>query len=396
MVNSDVFLKKTKALRSAKFIGSFQDLPHYPVLNDDAAKKVLETATGEIRALFEEHPSLRSGERTPHWLRQTQIRLDACLGNGRFSSVYQIKTIRSEDSKIYKAGDLVVKVLRPEITGKLNTLASRLVGLAKEGYILAQLQHEHIIDIQAWTPTGVYGVSSGRADAFFLVLPRLHKTLSDRIDAWVKNTKKLRFAIHKREKKKMSLWEDRLEVILPLADALRHLHERNILHRDVKPDNIGFTSEGVLKLFDFDMARLLPGSAKPDETFELTNYVGSMRYQSPECGLGEKYNCKSDTYAFALICHELISLKKPYADIASGDHHDLVFCTGLRPEIPPGWSEDLVDLIQAGWSRDLSIRPSMAKMHELLTLLVPNLSGDDFTYPNTKGRLRRIPLNSGT
>merc|ERR1711937_320691 len=85
---------------------------------------------------------------------------------------------------------------------------------------------------------------------------------------------------------KTELLAERLDVAQQLADAIAYLHSKNVLHRDLKPDNIGFDIHGDLKVFDFDIARVCPTSedtggiamstrrlsrdSKEDETFLMT------------------------------------------------------------------------------------------------------------------------------
>ncbi len=80
---------------------------------------------------------------------------------------------------------------------------------------------------------------------------------------------------------------ERSEVLLDLAKRIAYLHSRRILHRDLKPCNIGFDHDGVLNLFDFDVSRLVPFCNNPNkEVFWLTRRVGSPRYMSPEMAQG--------------------------------------------------------------------------------------------------------------
>jgi serine/threonine protein kinase len=151
-----------------------------------------------------------------------------------------------------------------------------------------------------------------------------------------------------------------------LADALEYLHSFNILHRDIKPSNIGFDPTGSLKVFDFDLARLVPESSTPDETFALTSKAGSLRYMSPECGKGEPYNLKSDVYSFSLLLYEIMSLKEPYVKLNAEKQELRVFREGLRPKISSSWPVEVQNLLHRGWSQKISERPSM---NEVLTIL---------------------------
>ena len=183
---------------------------------------------------------------------------------------------------------------------------------------------------------------------------------------------------------KTDLLAERLDVTQQLADAIAYLHSQNVLHRDLKPDNIGFDIHGDLKVFDFDIARVCPTSedvggmgvstrrlskdSEEDETFLMTQKVGSPRYMSPECARREPYNLKADVYSFAVLAHQIITLQKPYDDITDEDHDDLVFVKGVRPFIPVGLPNSTKELFNFAWSHTISERPNMETVRQVLSL----------------------------
>merc|ERR1711981_1339117 len=88
---------------------------------------------------------------------------------------------------------------------------------------------------------------------------------------------------------RVELLDERIDVALQLADAIKYLHEQNVIHRDLKPDNIGFDARsGALKVFDFDIARRVPATRAQAENneeedddallYRMTRAVGSPRY----------------------------------------------------------------------------------------------------------------------
>jgi serine/threonine protein kinase len=376
MVNKAVFLEKTEALRSSKYIGNFEGHNAvHSILPDDLSKAIVKQALQRLKKSSIDDAYIRSKEETVGWLRHPQIHLGDFLGKGAFSSVYAVKYIRSQDRKMYSANDVVVKFIRPEIAEKPRMLAATAADLVKEGLMLASMSHENVISVKAWTPTGLSAFYSGRADSFFLVLERLQETLKERLQRWAQVSKKLKYTIQHRGKRKVAFLKQQLDVVLTLAEAVKYVHSQGILHRDLKPDNIGFHHNGTLKLFDFDVSRTLPesSSAIPDETFAMTHKRGSCRYMSPECALGQEYNLKSDVYSFSVLCHEIMSLEKPYNDIRSDLHHDLVFCFGARPLLPDSWPEGIKSLLRCCFSADISLRPSMEEAHRILEREIPRM-----------------------
>lgn len=125
------------------------------------------------------------------------------------------------------------------------------------------------------------------------------------------------------DQEQIRFWKLRLDLLKDLCGAVAFLHSQRIIHRDLKPDNVGFDKKGTLKVFDFDVSRILPNQANwgdyRNETFKMTRKVGSPRYMSPEVAKGEHYNEKADVYALALLAYEILTLKRPFDSLSSKD-----------------------------------------------------------------------------
>ncbi|MGH7171010.1 MAG: serine/threonine-protein kinase [Gemmataceae bacterium] len=108
---------------------------------------------------------------------------------------------------------------------------------------------------------------------------------------------------------------DAVHIALDVARALEHAHSRNIVHRDIKPDNILITRSGVSKLLDLGLARRL------DETSHLTaarQGFGTTYYMPYEQAINAKYaDGRSDIYALGSTLYHLITGSVPFA----GDNH---------------------------------------------------------------------------
>ena len=85
---------------------------------------------------------------------------------------------------------------------------------------------------------------------------------------------------------------------------LEHLHERNIVYRDLKPENLMIDEEGYLKLIDFGTAKALDG-----KTFTL---VGTPQYMAPEIILGKGYGLSADLWSLGIITYELVTKRVPF------------------------------------------------------------------------------------
>jgi serine/threonine protein kinase len=369
-------------------------------------------------------------------LLHSQIELGDKIGEGSFSNVFAIKSLhanndndrllsrlrrsRSQDERSSNRSSsmnnqddennnpipsrLVIKILKPSLIRRPSSLSICAADLVKEGAILASLgSHPNVVSLVAWTPTGLGGFGNSdcgiRHDSFFLVLSRLEKTLQDQLVEWRSDARELKAtmvcskanndnATTRQKEKTECCWQERFLIMKDLANAIKHVHSKGIIHRDLKPNNIGFDSSGTLKLFDFDVSRILPEDAKrysssssssrfsskssrcenENTTFRLTQHVGTQRYMSPECARGDPYNAKADVYAFGLVCHEILSVKLPFAEFCrSEDHYKSVFLEHARPSLPRRWPKALRNFLSNCWSDALSNRPTMEKAFGFLS-----------------------------
>ena len=117
--------------------------------------------------------------------------------------------------------------------------------------------------------------------------------------------------------------------------------------------NIGFDSAGTLKIFDFDLARVLPKTNDKDETFQLTAKVGSPRYMAPEVVNGEPYNLKADVFSFGLLAYQIITGKTPFRGIQFD-------WSKSNSKIPKTWTSDVRFVLERAHAASFRDRPTMA------------------------------------
>ena len=174
-----------------------------------------------------------------------------------------------------------------------------------------------------------------------------------------------------------------LEVVdlgVTLAGALAALHAKGMLHRDVKPANIGFTAEGVPKLLDFGLVQMLeeaevellapagqlgdPQSARERARLTRTDHVvGTPFYLSPQLLQGGKPSPAQDLWSLAVVLWEALAGRHPLrhltfeealGEIVLGKVPHLL---DARPDCP----QPLADLVMRGLAQDPASRPESAR-----------------------------------
>ncbi len=102
-------------------------------------------------------------------------------------------------------------------------------------------------------------------------------------------------------------WEEALSLVDQICEALENAHEYNIVHRDIKPQNIMLTDSGQLKVLDFGIAR-----ARMLPSLTQSGFVGSPYYISPEQAMGEDVDIRSDIYSCGIVLYEILSGRVPF------------------------------------------------------------------------------------
>ena len=115
------------------------------------------------------------------------------------------------------------------------------------------------------------------------------------------------------DRKRLSVRE-RLKLFKTVCDAVRHAQRNLVVHRDLKPGNILVTDDGVVKLLDFGIAKLLEADSDPITAFHTTGRLGPFTpaYAAPEQVLGKPINAGTDVYALGVILYELLTGRRPY------------------------------------------------------------------------------------
>jgi len=120
---------------------------------------------------------------------------------------------------------------------------------------------------------------------------------------------------------------DALKIMLAVADALIYVHNRNIIHRDLKASNIKLTPEGALKLLDFGIAKL----KSSEGLTEAGHVIGTVDYMAPEQVRGEVLDARTDIWAAGILLYEMVTGARPFAARSAYDVYKAIVDTGYTP-----------------------------------------------------------------
>ena len=154
-----------------------------------------------------------------------------------------------------------------------------------------------------------------------------------------------------------------LNWFVQLCFAIKYIHSKNILHRDLKLSNIFLTSKGNIKLGDFGIAKIL--SSKDELTKTL---VGTPYYLSPELCLKKPYNYKSDIWSLGCILYEMMYLKHAFEADSIGELVLNILQGNYNTNINAGFSDSVINLLKSILVINPKYRPSIEQILNKLVL----------------------------
>ncbi len=143
-------------------------------------------------------------------------------------------------------------------------------------------------------------------------------------------------------------WKDALHFVTQILRALQHAHDKGIVHRDIKPQNIMLFTDGTIKVMDFGIARFsrIDGKTLSDKT------IGSVHYISPEQARGDMTDERSDIYSVGVMLYEMLTGRKPFEGenpVAVALKHmqeDAVEPREIMPSIPEALEEIVIHAME--------------------------------------------------
>lgn len=261
-----------------------------------------------------------------------RYRLLELIGEGGMALVY-----KAEDSLLCRA--VAVKILRPQYASD----AEFVERFHREAKAAASLSHPNVVNI----------FDVGKEDnTDYIVMEYIP---GDNLKDLIKRDAPMAM-------------ERALDITRQIGEALHHAHQRNIIHRDIKPHNILVTPEGQIKVTDFGIARAISASS-----FTQTGMVvGSVQYSSPEQVKGGVVGPQSDLYSLGCVLYELLTGTIPFqgdTSISIAMQHlqgSLVSIRELRPEIPT----PVVKIVEQAMAKEITERyPSALAMLKDINLI---------------------------
>ncbi|XP_047326085.1 serine/threonine-protein kinase STY13-like [Impatiens glandulifera] len=165
----------------------------------------------------------------------------------------------------------------------------------------------------------------------------------------------------KNSRKKLTL-KVVIKLALDLSRGLSYLHSKNIVHRDVKTENMLLDSQGNLKIVDFGVARV-----EASNQSEMSVHTGTLGYMAPEVMEGTPYGHKCDVFSFGICLWEIYSCDMPpYPNDSLTEFSNAVVRKNLRPHVPRCCPKSLRSIMKKCWDKIPNNRPEMEEVVRLL------------------------------
>ena len=262
-----------------------------------------------------------------------RYRIEDRIGAGGMSTVY-----RAFDETLER--QVAIKILHSDISSD----DAALERFRREARTVAQLSHPHVVMV----------IDAGEDEGHpYIVFEHVRgETLKDRI----RREGPLRIS-------------EAVAYAIEIGRALQAAHERGLVHRDVKPQNVLIDDEGRAKVTDFGIALGL----EQNQLTAAGKVIGTTDYVSPEQAMGHEVSGQSDVYSLGIVLYEMLVGEVPF----SGESHVSVAMKHVREGMPdvqrrrPEVSAALAAVLERATAKDLASRyPTMADfVHELEEVL---------------------------
>ncbi|WZY92556.1 hypothetical protein YC2023_064885 [Brassica napus] len=276
------------------------------------------------------------------------------LGSGTFGTVYYGK---------WRGTDVAIKRIKNSCFSVRSSEQERQTkDFWREARILANLHHPNVVAFYGVVPKGP-GESMATVTEFMV-------------------NGSLRHALHRKDRSLDR--RKKLMITLDAAFGMEYLHLKNIVHFDLKCDNLLVnlrdTQRPICKVGDFGLSRI------KRNTLVSGGVRGTLPWMAPELlnGSSNRVSEKVDVFSFGIAMWEILTGQEPYADMHCGAIIGGIVNNTLRPSVPEKCDQMWRELMEQCWSFDPAIRPSFTEIIDRLRLMSAALQPKRRTQTTTR------------
>ncbi|KAK8892462.1 hypothetical protein M9Y10_029691 [Tritrichomonas musculus] len=266
------------------------------------------------------------------------------IGKGGYGDVY---LIQNKKSKAYYAAKILNK------PSQYTDQSQYIKNLKREIDLLNKINHPCILRYHGYC-------SHGFKNSQFPMLITEYKSNGSLYD----------LLELQRKGKALSFFNNTAKYIITygIAKGMEFLHDNNVIHRDLKPQNILLNEYFLPTIGDFGLAKIID----PENPDRQSTMAGTFIYQAPEILKGKEYNMKVDIYAFGIVLYEIVTGQRPYHNYLNNPPRLLFRLSSerLRPKIPNEMKNkvpfEIEDLMERCWDDEPENRPTFSEIAKIL------------------------------
>ena len=284
--------------------------------------------------------------------------IHSVVGKGGMAIVYKGEDIETKDV-------VAVKILKDEYLDNKEFVAM----FEKEAVISKQIKHNNVVN------TFEVGVENGSP---YMVMEYVQgRTLKEYITM-----------------KGILTEEEAVNIAVQICDAMIYAHDKKLVHRDIKSQNILIEKDGTVKVADFGIAKMTTSATM---TMSGSNVLGSVHYMSPEQAMGNVVDKTTDIYSLGIVMYEMLTGTLPFKGdtpvIIAMKHVNEGISSPMTKNHSLSSSIDKIIIKAANKSKDLRYQTAEELKNDLL-LSIDDPYGDFVTAMDVEGDTKAIPIVS--
>ncbi|NDJ51947.1 MAG: protein kinase [Chloroflexi bacterium] len=284
------------------------------------------------------------------------------IGQGGMGAVYKVHDRLTGENIALKQVNITPNELDFASKPRSDDMNLLRTSLAREFQILAGLRHPYIVSVLD------YGFDENRIPYYTMEYIDEAQTITEFAGS-------------------VSL-EQQVDLLIHTLEALAYLHRRGVIHQDIKPDNILVTTDGIVQVTDFGIARGDRTQSSSSNKDSVT-FSGTFAYLAPEIYRNEEASVASDLYAVGVIAYQIFVGQMPYPTTNVG-----VTITSILSQTPDTSMLDNPRL--AAWLNRLLLKQSDDRYPDAHSVLVALCEAMDYPVPPESQQIRESYLQAST